>query len=259
MDDYLFHNNPAEQEILRLRKIETAMDPWTIRHLSNIGIQTGWQCLELGTGGGSILQWLGNTVGRSGKVIGIDKNTGHVQHLNTAPYQIIEGDFLDLSLDQQLDFMHCRYVLIHNQQDLQMLEKIYATLKTGGKILLEEPDFTAAQRLNDDAERSQANVNEACCQMFQNMDLDPAYGLHLPKKLSEFGFEIIAVESALHLHPGQSSFAVMMGESVQHLQDQFIATSHASAEDIQHYVANSQNSNYWTVYGSTVSIIAQKS
>ena len=49
-----------------------------------------------------------------------------------------------------------------------------------------------------------------------------------------------------------------MGESAQTLTDKFLATGEATEkEDIQHYVRNAHDPSYWSVYYSTVSVIAQ--
>ena len=52
--------------------------------------------------------------------------------------------------------------------------------------------------------------------------------------------------------------ARMMGESQRALADKYIATGVTTAADIEHYLQNTEDERYWTVYYSTVSVIAQK-
>jgi hypothetical protein len=42
------------QERSRLGRLEAALDPGTIRHLTSLGVGPGWNCLEAGAGAGSI-------------------------------------------------------------------------------------------------------------------------------------------------------------------------------------------------------------
>src|SRR5438034_3794011 len=49
---------PNETERQRLRALSDIYDPDTIRHLEDLGVGTGWRCLEVGAGEGSIARWL---------------------------------------------------------------------------------------------------------------------------------------------------------------------------------------------------------
>jgi ubiquinone/menaquinone biosynthesis C-methylase UbiE len=48
------------------------LDPWTREYLGALGVSQGWQCLELGSGNGSIAEWLCETVSPSGSVSACD-------------------------------------------------------------------------------------------------------------------------------------------------------------------------------------------
>lgn len=71
MSNYIFDNG-APQAGLRFTSLETLHDPWTIRHLEATGIGPGWQCWEVGAGGGSIAAWLEERSGKSGYVLVTD-------------------------------------------------------------------------------------------------------------------------------------------------------------------------------------------
>jgi len=74
MSKYIFSDHQKDGELRRLRLIEKALDPLTISHLERIGIRAGWHCLELGAGAGSIMKWMGELVGNTGTVTGVDKD-----------------------------------------------------------------------------------------------------------------------------------------------------------------------------------------
>ena len=47
-----------DTELGRLRLLEGIYNPFTIRNLEGTGIDSGWDCLEVGAGPGSIAEWL---------------------------------------------------------------------------------------------------------------------------------------------------------------------------------------------------------
>jgi ubiquinone/menaquinone biosynthesis C-methylase UbiE len=61
-------------EYQRLDLMSKILDPWTRGYFTALGVGEGWQCLELGSGNGSIAEWLSETVGPSGNVTAIDIN-----------------------------------------------------------------------------------------------------------------------------------------------------------------------------------------
>ena len=258
MSEYIFDEHQQDQELMRLRMIEEPFDPTTIEHLEQTGICAGWRCLELGAGAGSIMRWMGSIVGGNGSVIGVDKNANHLRELSDPPLQIIEGDFLEAPLDDAFDLAHCRYVLIHNRSGDEILQKLCHALRPGGFLVAEEPDFTSAKLLNRDVEESQQRLNNAVCRMFEEMELDPAYGLSLPKKVAAEGLEIVEVDSRLHLVRGGSLMARMMGASERALADKYVATGEASHADIERCIDNTNDDQFWTVHYCTVTVVATK-
>ena len=258
MSHYIFENTSEKREFQRLQLVEAANDSTTIALLEETGIEPGWHCLELGAGAGSILRWLGQRVGPSGLAVGVDKNSTYLQNFTSPPFQIYKGTFLEVMLPYSFDVIHGRYVLIHNQSDLDILRKMLTLLKPGGWALFEEPDFTSATLMDQDSGTSQACVNRAICQMFVNAGLDPAYALGLPRKLEQAGFHLERAQSTMHLCPGKSPTANVMRESALVLEQEYCNTELCSPADIQQYVRLSQDSTHWAVYHSTTSIIVRK-
>jgi hypothetical protein len=94
--------------------------------------------------------------------------------------------------------------------------------------------------------------------MFEQMGLDPGYGLALPERLAAQGFQIVAVDSHIHLACGGTVMARMMGASTRALAERYIATGEADDEDIEEYIRNTEDEMVWSIYYSTVSVIARK-
>jgi SAM-dependent methyltransferase len=255
---YIFETNQDDQELRRLRLIEQALDEDSVARLKQTGIREGWRCLELGAGAGSIAEWMGQVVGKRGEVVAIDRKTNYLQRLSSSPYRIVTGDFLDVSLESAFDLAHCRYVLIHNRERQSMLKKLCSLLKPGGLLVVEEPDFTSAKLPNRGLEPSHQRVNDAICRMFEQMRLDPAYGLSLPAKITVEGLEVLRVDARIHLNRGGDPMATMMAESTKALCEKYMATGQADTTDIDKYIENANTNIFWAVYYSTVSVIAAK-
>ena len=257
-EGYTFCANDDSQELLRLRLIEQALDPTTIEHLKLTGIERGWRCLELGGGAGSIARWMGNVVAAHGEVVCIDLDAAHLRDLPMPPFRIVEGDFLEMPIDGSFDLAHCRYVLIHNRQSQAILEKLSALIKPSGLLVLEEPDFTSSMRLNEVVNAPFERVNKAICRMFEQMQLDPAFGLHLPARAASAGLQVLNVDARIHLNKGGDALARMMAESARALRQKYLATGQIDSDDVESYIRTAYCDPRWRVYYSTISVTATK-
>ena len=90
------------------------------------------------------------------------------------------------------------------------------------------------------------------------MGLNPGYGLALPEKVAAEGLQIVEVDSRIHLARGGSLMAQMMSASTRALADKYVATGEATEDDIDRRIQNANNDELWTVYYSTVSVVATK-
>src|SRR5262249_5971693 len=61
------HDLKGERD--RLRLMSDLLDPSSRVHLLRTGVATGWRCLEIGAGNGSLSQWLAQRVGPTGHVV----------------------------------------------------------------------------------------------------------------------------------------------------------------------------------------------
>lgn len=64
--------------------MSVAADAGTIRRLRSLGVASGWRCLEVGAGGGSIVAYLCREVGPQGSVTAIDIDTRFVDEIDAA-------------------------------------------------------------------------------------------------------------------------------------------------------------------------------
>jgi len=261
MVEYVFASAEQQAEFARLKLLEDAFDAQTKQIIQSLGIRAGWKCLELGPGAGSILAWLGELVGSSGQVIGVDKNIEFIESISAPHINKVAGNILDVQLENTtFDLIHARYVLIHIVESVKVVEKLINLLKPGGLLILEEPDFTASQVIDSSLPKAQAQqrVNAAINKMFFDLNLDPAFGLKLPLLLQKTNLNIEYIVDNRHLCCGGSKVAKLMGSSAATLQNQYVQTQEASVQDIQTYINNSMDSSFWSSYYSTISVVGRK-
>jgi hypothetical protein len=78
---YAFGNAvPAQLE--RLRTLEALFDPGTFANLEALGPATGWRCLEIGAGGGSVARRLCARAGPTGSVLATDLDPRFLEGLS---------------------------------------------------------------------------------------------------------------------------------------------------------------------------------
>ena len=108
--------------------------------------RTGWNCLELGSGNGSVTEWLCDAVGPAGSVTAIDINPVLVDLIPAQNLTVMQADVRTADLPANTyDLVSCR-ALLHQIADHapQVLEKMAAAVRPGGWLLVQEPDFYLA-------------------------------------------------------------------------------------------------------------------
>jgi 2-polyprenyl-3-methyl-5-hydroxy-6-metoxy-1,4-benzoquinol methylase len=134
-------DNAWQEARRRLRLLEAWLDPGTIRHLESLGVAEGWQCLEVGGGGGSVTEWLCGRVGTTGRVVATDINTQFLDAIQAPNLEVRRHDIVAEALPTRVfDLVHARMVLTHLADRQQGLQRMVAALKPGGWLLVEEMD-----------------------------------------------------------------------------------------------------------------------
>jgi SAM-dependent methyltransferase len=142
---YVVAGYPEDAEWERLGLLETMDDGSTTRALAALGVASGWQCLDVGAGRGSIARWLAEHVGPSGHVVAADLNPRLLRRAHLPPnVEVREHNILTHDLEAaRYDLVHCRSLLMHLPQPAVALERIAAAVRPGGWLCIEEPDFSA--------------------------------------------------------------------------------------------------------------------
>ncbi len=260
MAEYIFDKAEDRRELERLRLIERIFDPASRRLLLATGIRPGWTCLEVGPGAGSVLSWLGEAVGPLGRVTGVELNPRFLPAERPPQVEVVAGDICRVSLPPgSFDLVHARFLLIHLANCGEALDAMRRLLKPGGRLLLEEPDFSAARGVAGSPEALAAveKVHRAIERMFTARGLDHAFGIRLPAILEQGGWRDLSVERETPLSAGGSDMARMMRLSAEQLREKYLATGAATGADIEAYGRFADDPETSAVYHGVVRVTAK--
>jgi len=98
----------------RLMLLEQYLDPITHRRLSSLGLREGWDCLEVGGGGGAVACWLSAQVGAQGRVVATDIDARFLNEIHEPNFEVWKHDIaVDDLPTGEFDLVHTRWVLQH--------------------------------------------------------------------------------------------------------------------------------------------------
>ncbi len=210
MNNYYASAEKDSTEYSRRKLVESIQDSISINRFARIGIQTGWRCLEVGAGAGSIAYWLSEKVGVTGQVVATDSDTRFLHSDKYSNLDVRKHDIeLDVLEENEFDFIHCRSVLMHLKNTTDALNKLAMALKPNGYIMLEEPDFStflAEGKPENSLTRVRytfSKIEAAISSKRMNLYL----GRKLPQLLADLGFENIITDEHCTIENGGSAAA----------------------------------------------------
>jgi SAM-dependent methyltransferase len=136
--DYVYDQGFADER-RRIGGMEALWDPGSKALFTELGIGKGWKCLEVGAGGGSLVEWM---AAQGASVLAVDIDTRFVEQLASDSIEVRRLDIREADLPQaEFDLVHSRLVLEHLTDRKQILDRLIATLRPGGWIVIEDYDW----------------------------------------------------------------------------------------------------------------------
>jgi 2-polyprenyl-3-methyl-5-hydroxy-6-metoxy-1,4-benzoquinol methylase len=237
--EYLY-NQGWEQERDRLAGLSAQFDAGTVRHLSAVGVTTGWHCLEIGAGGGSIARWLAATVGPTGRVVATDLDTRFLDDLPQPPAEVLRHDIATDVLERNaFDLVHARAVLEHVPARYPVIERLVAALRPGGVLVLEDvvfggPFSQATAKAVHPPTRADAltRVMDAMAAGFGAVGASAEFGLELPAALAAAGLRDVGAELTAKLVHGGTDAAAFYGLSLREVGPRLVGAGLLAPEDL---------------------------
>ena len=234
--------------------LELAHDPATTRRTLELGVKTGWRCLEVGAGRRSIVRWLSDVVGPPGHVLAIDIDTRFVNELSNGNVEVHRVDVVTEPLpNAQFDFVHTRLLLMHLRERDEILVKLISALRPGGWILCEENDSFPI------IGAATGNYKEAWISFIRGMEapgVNPTWVRTLPSLLEQLGLKNIRTDVDVPFFRGGSAEAEFWKLTWIQSIDRVVASG-ASRDVIDSALALLDDASVWLHGPAMVSVAAQ--
>ncbi|MBC6460551.1 methyltransferase domain-containing protein [Actinomadura sp. HBU206391] len=238
-DGYLLDNRKVEAGI-RLDALAELFDPWTFRHINELGVGAGWRCWEVGAGGPSVPRWLADRVGGHGRVLVTDID---VSWAGQAASPVVEIRRHDVARDQPpaetFDLVHARLVLVHLIDRETALRSMIESLRPGGVLLVEDADPALQPLACPDEHGPEEHLANRIRNGFRHLlagrGADLSYGRKLPRLLRDAGLTDVRADAFFPM--ASPACDVLEAATINQLRDQLITGHHATAAEIDQHLA----------------------
>jgi SAM-dependent methyltransferase len=239
---YAFDNARTVQE-QRLAALEELLDPGTIRCLDHRGVGAGWQCAEIGAGGGSIALWLCRRVGSSGRVLATDIDARILRERCQEPnIEVLEHDVMvDELPPETFDLVHVRLLLAWLPDPAEALRRLVRAVKAGGLVVAEEMDFISVApdpRLGQaDSELFVRAVQASNAALADASGFDCTYGRSLAGEMAEAGLVDCGSEGRATMWRGGEAGGRVWRLTFEQLREPMVASGRVSAGELDRVLA----------------------
>jgi SAM-dependent methyltransferase len=258
--EYLLSNGAAEAQ-KRLEALSSLFDPGTFRCFDAVGVAPGWRCWEVGAGGPSVVKWLAERVGPTGRVLATDID---ISRVSGAAGGAVEVRVHDVGRDEppleEFELVHARLVLVHVAGREAALGAMTRALAPGGFLVIEDADpalLSDACIETAFAEQELANtLRRGFRSLMAGRGVDLAYGRKLPRLLRDLG--LTGVTAGAFFPIGHDACRILEDATVRQLADELVAAELATREQIQQHLANVAAGNLDLVTAPMISAWGKK-
>lgn len=257
-ETYLF-DQEWDHERGRLAGLSALFDATTTRHLAAAGVTTGWRCLEVGAGAGSVARWLGEAVGPTGRVLATDLDTRFLADLGP-PVEVLRHDVAADPIEERaFDLVHARAVIEHLSDRAAVVSRLARALRPGGVLVLEDvvfggPATRTWERLTTPPSGAGplTRVMNAVAAGFRTIGADPECGLDLPGALRLAGLAGVEAELTHRLVRGGTPESAFFELTLGQLTGRLVAGGLLAPDDADVVLRNVKDPEaYWLSIGLT--------
>jgi SAM-dependent methyltransferase len=250
-------DNAGKEASARFAALAAMLDPETIRHLEERGIGSGWHCLEVGGGGGSIATWLAARVGPPGHVLATDIDPRFLESLQIPNLEVRRHDIsIDPLPEATFDLVHSRLVLLHLPEREKALARMVAALKPGGWLVDEEFDSSIAPDPSTYPGEILLKTYVAMTRIMDSRGVDRNFGRRLSGRLRSHGLMDVAAEGHLFMWHSGSPGVSLLRANYDQLRSAMIEASYISEAEFDQDIARLDDPSFmmpspilWTAWG----------
>lgn len=251
-------DNAGREAPARFTALSKMFDPGTIRHLEERGVAPGWNCWEVGGGGGSIATWLARRVGTTGRVLVTDLDPRFLEVLNVPNLEVRRHNIVTDPLPEgTFDLIHARLVLVHIPQWEKVLNSLISALKPGGWLLDEEFD---SHSVPPDPAVSPGEVllktHVAMARLMADRGFERRYGRLLFARLRALGLTEVGAEARMFMLQSGSAGATLLRANYEQLHPALVDSGYITERELQDDLSRLDDSNFmmpssvmWAVWG----------
>jgi SAM-dependent methyltransferase len=221
-----------EGERARLARIESWLDPHSIRVFEERGVQPGSRCLDVGAGGGSLTQWLCDRVGPRGSVVAVDADTRFVEKLGAPNLEVWRANVVEEPLpEREFDLVHTRFLLQHLPERERVLEKLARVLKPGGLLIVFDSGGAPPAALQDRERFDRFALAFLTSAAQSGWDL--TWAPCLPQRLAELGLVDVRAQAFREYVTGsRDGYPEFLASSIDRLRERLLATGWIEPADL---------------------------
>ena len=250
--------DPARNASIRFAALSALFDSSSQRHLADRGVGSGWHCLEVGGGGGSIAGWLSERVGPAGQVVVTDVDIRFLEHIKQSNVDVRRHDVTrDPLPERAFDLIHARMVLMHLPARDRVLSRLLRALKPGGWLVCEEFDRTSVPPNPVVSPGEIAlKTHEAMGRVHQDQGVAPHYGRLLLGRLRGLGLIGLGAEARLVMVQSGSWSARLLRASYERRRHTMIDAGYVTEDEFEADLARMDAADFmapsplmWSAWG----------
>ncbi|QSB16273.1 methyltransferase domain-containing protein [Natronosporangium hydrolyticum] len=220
------------------RALAELLDPWTRQRIrQRVRLGQIRRCLEVGTGGGSIVAWLADQISPWGHVVACDLRPAHIAdhpRIVTVAHDLQSDAPLPELLGDRFDLVVARLLLGHLPLRRTILHRLAQLLAPGGVLLVEDwaglreevviaaPDRRAGELYQ--------RFQDAVAAAFDAAGVDRRWPRQLHAAMLDEG--MVDVETAVHARywTGGTAGARLAGAMIEQLRPRLVTAGMTEAE-----------------------------
>jgi ubiquinone/menaquinone biosynthesis C-methylase UbiE len=254
-DAYVFARQDVRE---RLERLAEHADPATHRRARALGLREGWGCFEVGFGSGSIALWLSQQVGPQGHVLAVDLDPRFLSNKIKTNLEVRQQDITREPLPEQaFNFVHVRLVLMHLPQREQVLQRLVASLKPGGWLLVEEHDLFSAL-IEKGVPPVYPQFWQAMREAGHRRGMDSAWARKVPQLLLQHGLQHVGTDVDVPFFNGGSPAAEFWRLTAEQLLPQMESHGLLTRQELMETVLLMRNPSVWLYGPAMVAIWGQR-
>lgn len=246
------HDLPGESE--RLTLMSEMLDPQLFFRLRQIGVTTGWRCLEVGAGNGSVSKWLSGQVGAAGSVLTSDLDIDLLEKIDLPNVTVRRIDVTQDDLGSGYDLVVARAILHHLPERAAVLARLAAAVRPGGYIVVEEPDFHPVLATDSPTLRQ---FWEGWLVWADRHQIDYFIGRKIAGMLVDQGMAEVRAYGETILYRGDSLTARYLEATMRELEGSLRASGFISAAVWTDAMTLFRNDSFWSWQNSYVTSIGR--